>query len=334
MAQVGARYKILWLLLLVVSACTNNTDNNSTEVKPETMKSIVVPVFNADSSFAYVAQQVKFGPRVPNTKAHIVCGDWMIRKLKEYCDTVIVQPFQVRSFDGKILNGRNIIGSNNASAGNRIFLSSHWDTRPFADQDSVRKNEPIDGANDGASGVGVILEVARQMKLDHSRIAVDFIFFDVEDYGQPEGSSYPLMEDSYCLGAQYWSSNMHVNNYSARFGILLDMVGSTQSTHTQEGTSRQYAPEVVDLVWKCAREVGYSESFLFEATRPIIDDHYYVNRNAHIKCIDIIHYERTSPSNFWTHWHTHGDTIDKIDPKSLKAVGQTLLQVLYSEASL
>ena len=324
---------LLFVPVLLWWGC-GNEGKKVQEQQTATRPKVNAPVFNADSAFAYVEQQVKFGPRVPNSTAHVKCADWMTNKMKDFADTVIVQQYRVRAFDGKVLDSKNIIASFRPSLGNRILLCAHWDTRPFADQDTVRTQEPIDGANDGASGVGVLMEVARQLSIARPELGVDIIFFDAEDYGQPENSSFPPMDDSYCLGSQYWAKNLHTPNYMARYGILLDMVGAPQSTFTQEGTSMQFAPYVVDIVWKAAHEIGYSDYFLNEKTKGIIDDHFYINRIAGIRCIDIIHYDFQTPSNFWKHWHTHGDTIDKIDRKSLKAVGQTVLEVLFREITV
>lgn len=318
-------------LLLFLAACGDPAGKNHVPTPDATKPHAAAPPFNADSAFAFVKAQVDFGPRVPNSTSHVNCANWMTDLLKKYADTLIVQSYKVRAFDGKILDSRNIIASFHPELGNRILLASHWDTRPFADQDTARKNEPIDGANDGASGVGVLLEVARQLSLSRPNLGVDIILFDAEDYGQPEESGYPEMEDSYCLGSQYWAKNTHRPDYKARFGILLDMIGGQDAKFTQEGTSWQYASDVVSAVWKTAAETGFGEYFLPERTKGIIDDHYYINRLAGIKCIDIIHYDFNSRSNFWKHWHTHEDTIDKIDKNSLHAVGQTLLEVLFRE---
>ncbi len=324
---------ICFVVLFTIAACKQEAGKEQ-QARHESnlpVPAVKVPAFNADSSYSYVKRQVDFGPRVPNSAAHVNCGSWLISKMGEYADTVIEQSFKVRAFDGKILNSRNIIASFHPDLGNRILLAAHWDTRPFADQDDERQNEAIDGANDGASGVGVLMELARQLQLAKPGLGVDIIFFDAEDYGQPENSDFPQMEDSYCLGSQYWAKNLHTPGYMARYGILLDMVGASGSRFTKEGISMQYAPEVVDHVWKVAAATGFGTYFIPERTKAIIDDHYYINRLAGIKCIDVIHYEFNSPSNFWTHWHTHNDTIDKIDKNSLQAVGQTLLEVLFRE---
>ncbi len=327
-------YMYVWMLVVFLMACNSN-ENKQPDAGHDSkaLSTVKAPVFNADSAFYFVKQQVDFGPRVPNTPAHVNCGDWLISKMKAFADTVLVQSYKVRAFDGNVLNSRNIIASFRPDLGNRILLCAHWDTRPFADRDDERKEEAIDGANDGASAVGVLLEVARQLEAAAPGLGVDIIFFDAEDYGQPDNSKFPPMEDSYCLGSQYWAKNQHVPGYQARYGILLDMVGASYAKFTREGTSQQYAGDIVDKVWKIAAASGFSQYFIEENTKGIIDDHYYINRLAGIKCIDIIHYEFSSPSNFWTHWHTHEDTIDKIDKKTLHAVGQTLLEVLFREIS-
>lgn len=336
MVPRGVKRSIKWFALsisLVIVSCNNDSKNSSNSSANNVVKPAAptAPSFNSDSAFVYVKAQTDFGPRIPNSVSQSKCATWLTETMKQFADTVIVQSFQTRGFDGKTLNGKNIISSFNPTKGNRVLLCSHWDSRPWADQDSVDKDKPIDGANDGASGVGVLIEVARQLSIAKPDVGVDIIFFDIEDYGQPEDSKFPEMEDSYCLGSQYWAKNLHTPNYFARYGILLDMVGGSHATYTQEGTSNRYAPAVVDMVWKTASDIGYSDYFVFDKTKPIIDDHYYVNQLAQIKMVDVIHYDFSSPSNFWKHWHTHGDTIDKIDKNSLKACGQTLLQVVFNE---
>ena len=210
------------LLALILIGCASEP-----KVKKKTVlaKTVEVPSFNADSAYNFIADQVAFGPRVPNTKGHIACADYLIEKLNSYCDTVIVQEAKLTAFDGNVLNSKNIIASFKPKRAKRVMLCAHWDTRPFADQDSTNKNIAIEGANDGGSGVGVLLEIARQFSLKKPDIGVDIILFDSEDYGQPSESEYPRMEHSYCLGSQYWATHLHKDNYFAKFGILLDMVG-------------------------------------------------------------------------------------------------------------
>ncbi|MFN5704994.1 MAG: M28 family peptidase, partial [bacterium] len=270
------------------------------------------------------------GPRVPGTKAHAKCAEWLQAELKKFGGSVYVQSGEVTTFDGKKFQLKNIIASFNAKAAKRILLAAHWDTRPFADQDDENKNNAIDGANDGGSGVGVLLEIARQMQMKNTDVGVDIILFDIEDYGQPEISAYKQMQDSYCLGSQYWAKNPPIPNYKPMFGILLDMVGGENAVFMQEEISRVYAPQVLEKVWAAAAQAGYSSYFSYQASPAIIDDHYYVNTLANITMIDIIHRDETSASGFWKHWHTNEDKLDKIDKKSLKAVGQAVMQTIYT----
>ncbi len=291
-----------------------------------------VPDFNADTAFYFIARQTAFGPRVPNTKSHIICGDYLFSTFKGYSKNVVDQKFESKAFDGKMLKLRNIIASVNPKASKRIIIASHWDARPFADNDKSNINSPIDGANDGASGVGVILELARLLNADTSfKTGVDFILFDGEDYGQPENSGFPEMKDSWCFGSQYWSKNKHTVNYNAYFGILLDMVGGKSARFAMDGTSAYFAPEVQKKIWQTASAAGYGSQFVAQITDEIIDDHYYVNRDAKIPMVDIIEWEPSDGSYFSPTWHTHNDNIQNIDKKTLKAVGQTLLNVLYNE---
>lgn len=318
-------------LLTACNGCNNDKKGDNTEpIKPveDPYANVKVPGFNEDSAYAYVARQVAFGPRVNNTRAHIECGNWLIAELKKHSDTVYVQSCVLTGFDNKALQSRNIIASFNPKADKRIILSSHWDTRPFADQDDERSNEAIDGANDGASGVGILMEVARQLHDAKPGIGIDIILFDAEDYGQPDNGQ-PYKEDSYCLGSQYWAKNPHLAGYHADFGILLDMVGAQNATFTKEGTSMMYAPSYMNYVWNTANEIGYGAYFQYQQTGTLIDDHKYVNEITGIPMIDIIHRTDKTPSGFGAYWHTHDDNIQSVDKKTLKAVGQTLLYTIY-----
>ena len=320
---------ILAILSIILIGCSSEP-----KVKKKTVQTIIeVPSFNADSAFNFIADQVAFGPRVPNTPGHIACADYLIEKLNSYCDTVIVQEAQLTAFDGNVLNSKNIIASFKPLRAKRIMLCAHWDTRPFADQDTENKNVAIDGANDGGSGVGVLLEIARQFSLNKPDIGVDIILFDAEDYGQPSVSDYPRMEHSYCLGSQYWATHLHKSNYFAKYGILLDMVGGKNAVFTQELASTTFAPQVVKKVWNTAAKLGYGNTFQFQKTNLIIDDHLYINNLAQgrVPTIDIIEYNPATESHFYEHWHTHQDKLENIDKTTLKAVGQTVLHVVYNE---
>ena len=327
-------YSILsaFLAIQVLVACNSckqhPKDDNNNNPPPVTDIKVNVPIFNEDTAFAYVLKQVNFGPRVNNTPAHIKCGDWMIQFLQQRADTVYIQNVDLTGFDGKILKSRNIIASFNPKATQRIMLSSHWDTRPFADQDSTKQKSPIDGANDGASGVGILLEIANKLHKNKIDIGIDIVLFDAEDYGAPSGAE-TTMEDTYCLGSIYWSKNKHIPNYSADFGILLDMVGATNATFTKEGISMLYASAYVNYVWSIANEIGYSSYFTYEQSGQLIDDHKYVNEIANVPMIDIIHRTHDTPSGFGAYWHTHNDNIKAVNKATLKAVGQTVLHAIY-----
>lgn len=314
-----------------------SSSTEATTTATEEEKLVSATDFNADSAYFFVEKQVKFGPRVPNTPAHVKCGDWMISSLKKYGFEVTEQKFKPVTYDGKVLNARNIIGSFNPTATKRILLAAHWDARPFADKDSTNKNTPIDAANDGGSGVGVLLEVARAIHAAQTKpnVGVDIIFFDAEDWGERQdftGES-KVPNSGYCLGSEYWSRNLHKPNYTAYYGILLDMVGAKGATFYQEGSSMQMASSVVQNVWGIGQKLGYQNYFISQVGGGLTDDHVPVNQNAKIPMIDIIDLKPTA-NTFFEHHHTHGDTMDKIDKNSLKAVGQTLLQVLYQEGQM
>ena len=298
------------------------------------------PVFNADSAYAYTAKQVAFGPRVPNSKAHVATGDWLVAKLKGFGLKVMEQPFEAMTFDGTNIRARNIIAQYQPTAARRIAIFGHWDTRPFADNDKVKKNAPMDGASDGASAVAVALEMARVLSQQPDSLApnvgVDFIFFDAEDWGHDATTQSELKNqlessgtDSWCLGSQYWAANLLPAGYRAEYGVLLDMVGAKGGVFTREGLSRSSARGALDKIWNTASALGYSNFFRFEDTDAITDDHVYTNR-AGIPTLDIYHYN--SPDNlFPAYHHATADNMSIIDRKTLKAVGQTVLQTLYGE---
>ena len=262
---------------------------------------------------------------VPGTPAHSKCAEWLEQQLRDYCDSTIVQEAQVTTFDGKTLNIKNLIGSINPDADNRILLLAHWDCRPWADNDPdpAKHKEPVMGANDAASGVAVLLELARVMKDKKPTVGVDILLTDAEDWGTNN------VEESWALGTQYWAKHPHVEGYSPRFGILLDMVGAKGAKFSKEIQSMQYAPSVVNEVWDMAEQSGYGSYFDNNAGGAITDDHIVVNQMG-IKCIDIIDMRQGGDTGFFDGWHTTGDTLDKIDPTVLKVVGQTVANVIYS----
>jgi len=321
-------FSLLWIL---VCACSVEKEKLS-----EKLIQVKVPDFNADSAYYFVEKQVSFGPRIPNTQAHRRAGDYLVNQFKRYGATVTEQEFEATSFDYQNLELRNIIAAFNPEASTRILLAAHWDTRPFADRDSQNRNALFDGANDGASGVGVLLEIARVLsKQDSQPIGVDIILFDGEDGGEREGdqhnSSLPKGLDSWwCLGSQHWSKSKDSKNYSASYGILLDMVGARRSQFFREGASMKYAPHVVEKVWTIANQIGYSDYFVKQNVGAITDDHIFVNQHAKIPMIDIVHYQ-AGLGFFGEYHHSQKDNMSIISKETLKAVGSTLLHVIYYE---
>ncbi len=315
----------LFVLLLIASCGDEKTfvQNTTTEPKVDVNK-IPTPDFNTDSAYSFVKAQVDFGPRIPNTPAHAKCAEYLVTKLKSYGLETMIQKGTIQTFDGKQFSLKNIIGSFNPDAQSRILICSHWDTRPWADEEKTAKDKPFDSANDGPSGVGVALEIARQTSMSHPTIGIDFIFFDLEDYGTSGD------DESWCLGSRYWAKNMHKPNYFANFGVLLDMVGGVNAMFPKEDNSVRYAPDTVDKIWKAASNLGYGNYFVPQVRKFVgIDDHIPLNE-AGIPCIDIIEYNQTT-GGFGDYHHTLKDNMSIIDKQTLKAVGQTLLEVIYSE---
>jgi len=323
------------LLLTLLPGCTTDTPDTTDvpEVKTTEPALPSAPLFDPDSAYAFVQQQVDFGPRVPGSSGHRACGDWMVAKLKGYGANVIEQTGTVTAFNGQQLPLRNIIASWNPDAKERILLLAHWDTRPFADKDTERKSEPILGANDGGSGVSILLEIAGHLATKQHGPGVDMLFTDVEDYGQPSGAM-AIDEnslDTWALGSQYFAKNPHVPGYTARFGILLDMCGTRDARFYRESISMRFAPAIVHKVWKTAAAIGYGERFVQETKFFVgTDDHLAINEQLRIPTVDIIEYHEATKA-FHPSWHTHKDNMDVIDPTTLKVVGQTVLEVVWKE---
>src|SRR6478736_2871614 len=305
------------------------------EQKESQRKIIAVPKFNSDSAYFFVEKQVKFGPRVPNSKAHQETGDYLINQLKKFGATVTIQEFEATTFDHQKINLRNIIASFSPEKPKRILLASHWDTRPFADKDKEKKDAPFDGANDGASGVGILLEVARVMQADSLDVGVDFILFDGEDWGEKDSQSGESelpdgLRSWWCLGSQYWANHKHKAGYSAYYGVLLDMAGAKHAHFYREGGSLAYAPRIVSKVWDEAERLGYSDYFIKQNQGAITDDHVFVNELAKIPMIDIVDFQ-PGIGYFGDYHHSQKDNLDLIGKETLAAVGNTLLNVLYYE---
>lgn len=328
---------LLILSAIILSECRQDKSLEKTEDYDVVREAPVpVPVFNVDTAYYFIETQVAFGPRIPNTQPHYLAGIYLSEKLKEYKAEVTIQEFQETAYDGETLNLKNIIASYGPAKRRRILLAAHWDTRPFADKDLNDPKRPFEGANDGGSGVGVLLEIARILSVDQpENIGVDIIFFDGEDYGEPDfygGESINSSRIHWCLGSQYWSNNKHQKNYMAYYGILLDMVGARNATFYKEGGSMQFAKKIVEKVWHAGRALGFENYFINQTSPGITDDHIFVNRDAKIPMINIVEYDPESPdSYFGPYHHTRNDNISLIDRKTLKAVGQTVLYVIFNE---
>ena len=319
--------------MICLASCNSNkkvTADAAQDVAP------VNVTFNADSAYAFCEAQCAFGPRTMNSEAHDKCGKWIEEKFRQYGMTVTTQQMTLDAYDGTPLKCTNIIASYKPELTTRILICAHWDTRPWADNDPDEANhrKPVMGANDGASGIAVMLEVARLIQQNDSlsNIGIDFVCFDAEDMGTPQWESVADSEDSWALGAQYWAKNPHKQGYEARFGILLDMVGGEGARFYREGVSKHFAPQIVDKVWAAAKAAGYGSMFPDSEGGMVTDDHLPINRNTGIPTVDIIaYYPDCEQSSFGPTWHTVNDDMAHIDRDVLKAVGQTVVQVIYSE---
>lgn len=326
----------LLIVALIAGAAFNFLPSNKAEVsETEEIEKVqpVGPDFNADSAYIYLQEQCDFGPRTMNSTAHDKCEKWIIQKFEQYGCKVTTQKATLNGYDGTPLRSTNIMASYNPKATTRIMFCAHWDCRPWADNDpdSTNWHKPIIAANDAASGVGVMIELARILKGSGLELGVDFICFDAEDYGTPQWFEGEDPGDTWALGAQYFANNLP-EGYAPRYGILLDMVGGVGAKFYREGMSMQYAPAIVKKVWNAARQVGYGSYFPKDDGGMITDDHIPVNQTANIPCIDVIpYYPDCAQSSFGPTWHTIADNMDNIDKNTLKAVGQTIVQVLFTE---
>lgn len=322
-------FSFLLIMLATFTGCKNQSQTSSGQ---DTDTIAVTQVqFDADSAYASVVAQCDFGPRVPGSAAHDRCGDYIVARFKALGLSVSEQRADQKAWDGKMLHTRNIIAAYRPELADRIIICTHWESRPWADADpdSSLHREPVMAANDGASGVAVMLEVARKLEELKPELGIDFICFDSEDYGMPYWAETDEMENGsdWCLGSQYWAAHPHVPGYKARFGILLDMVGGRDARFCFEGISMRYASEVMVQVWDAAGRAGASQLFLTEQGGYAQDDHVPMNEVAGIPTIDIIPYVE-GEHTFGATWHTTQDTPENISRETLKGVGQTLLQFL------
>ena len=323
------KYLIFAIVLSFLSAC--GFASHSEKAKQDNTTVRVVPTFNPDSAYHYVKAQCDFGPRVPGTEAHAACLNYFIEQFNRFnADTVIVQEGEMAIYDGTKKPIRNVVASYGLGKPNRVMICAHWDSRPFADKDENidNRHKPIIGANDGASGVGVILELARQLGLKDASMGVDLILFDLEDWGAPDWAQSQLSDGGWALGSKYWAQRPHIPGYQAQFAILLDMVGAPGAQFYREYFSDQYASWVIDRVWNKAADLGLSHIFVNQRGGGVTDDHLNVIR-AGIPCIDIIQFQPDTESGFGDYWHTHNDDMRNIDPSTLNAVGRVLMEIVY-----
>lgn len=323
---------VLLMAGAAVTACKPKAGTGSHSASADTATAATPVAFCADSAMASVERQCSFGPRVPNTEAHRRCGDYIANAFRSRGLTVTEQTATLTAWDGTKLNARNIIASYRPELTARVLLCAHWDSRPWADADpdSTKHRQPVMAANDGASGVAVLLEVGRLLRELNPAVGVDLICFDAEDYGRPYWAEDGAQDD-WCLGSRYWSRTPHTAGYTARFGILLDMVGGADARFHYEGFSLEYAQAVVGKVWSAAQTAGAGAYFPQADGGYVTDDHVPVNQYAGIPTIDIIPFDPAPGHSFAPGWHTTHDTPDRISPATLRAVGQTVLQVLADE---
>lgn len=303
--------------------------DHSTE-REATVRSVSTPDFNADSAFQFIADQLAFGPRVPGSEAHRACKDYLADQLRSFGANVEIQEFNARLFETqRSVRCFNVIGRFNPGNRNRIVLAAHWDSRYKADHDpdEANRDQPVPGADDGGSGVGVLLEVARQLGENPISLGVDIVFFDAEDQGQEGGRP-----ETWGVGAQHWS-NVIARGGSIRpqYGILLDMVGASNPRFGREQFSARFAPTVLDKVWRVAQNLGYGRYFINQPVAGVIDDHYFVNTIARVPMINIINRPPDTDTGFVPHWHTLSDDLDAIDVNTLRMVGHVVLEVIYRE---
>ena len=327
------RYFLFAVMACLLSACGGNTRGNNGGA--DTIALAPCPTFNPDTCMKFIQEQCNFGPRVTGSEEAALCQQYLVEQFKRLGAQVEEQPCEVTLWDGSTRAANNIIAKVNPENNDRILLCAHCDSRPWADNDADEKNhhKPIVAANDGASGVGVMLEICRLLQQNPVKVGIDFVCFDAEDMGTPQWAETEESDShTWCLGSKFWAEKAREEGYRARYGILLDMVGGRGSVFPPEKVSQEFAQPIVSLLWHLANQIGYGHYFpLNREGGYVMDDHVNVNRFARIPCIDIIPNFTDGPSSFGPTWHTVNDTPENIDPNVLEAVGQTLTQLIYNE---
>jgi glutaminyl-peptide cyclotransferase len=327
---------LLALMVIGIGIYTWKQLSTTEEIRKEKTeeKKLVSPsAFIADSAYSFIEKQVKFGPRVPGSSSHSNCAEWMKTKLNSYGFEVKEQTGTWPTWDGKTQPIRNIAGSFRPQAKRRILFAAHWDTRPYGDKDPdpSKHKLPIDGANDGASGVGIILELARIAKNLPDGIGMDILFLDAEDGGKPEWETRGSQDElGWCLGSQMWSKQ--TTTRTAKYAILLDMVGADGAKFNKEEYSVANAGGAVDRIWAIAEKIGYGNLFSQQKIQGIVDDHIFMNEV--IPTLDIIDMRPstmgTQNFEFGQFHHTHSDNLTVISKSTLKGVGETLAYTLWN----
>ena len=276
--------------------------------------------FDGGHAFSYLEQQMQFGPRIPNTAAHQRTGDWILAQLRTRADTVAVQPITHVTRQGDTLHLHNFFARFRPAAAERVLFLAHWDTRPHADQSQNlgQQRLPVPGANDGASGVAVLLGVADALKAKPPAVGVDLLFADGEDYGD-----FARDSDDVLIGSRYFAAHQPPG-YPPLYAVLFDMVGDKDLRIGYEGNSQTFAPEVVDRVWRTAFDLGYGRYFIPQVESTLTDDHVALQK-AGIHAIDVVDFNY-GPGN--SYWHTTDDTIDKVSAASLQIVGDVAVALV------
>jgi len=266
--------------------------------------------FNGEVALGYVKTQLAFGPRIPGTEGARQTGDWITAQMRLRADSVAEQRWNHVTAKGDTLPMRNILARFRPTATERVLYIAHWDTRPFADFSSnpADRKLPVPGANDGASGVALLIAVADVLKGTPPAYGVDMLFVDGEDYGQ----FGPPVVDA-LIGSTWFASHLPSPGYQPIFGVLWDMIGDRNLNIFQEGYSSQQAPEIVARVWGMAEELGYGSYFISRNGGPIMDDHVPLLQKG-LRVIDVIDID-------FDHHHRPTDTFDKVSAKSLQIVG-------------
>jgi len=265
--------------------------------------------FDGESVLRYAKAQLDFGTRIPGTPGAQRAGDWIVARMRERADTVVIQSWTQTLSDGRQLPLRNILARFRPELTDRILYVTHWDTRPMSDeeQDPAKRRLPMPGANDGASGVGLLVAVGDALKKTPPAVGVDFLFVDGEDFGD-----FGQMTDV-LMGSTYFASHLPSPGYRPIFGVLWDMIGDKDLLIKREPNSVAQAPEVVQRVWDTAKQLGHDDVFVDQQTYPITDDHIPLLK-AGLRVIDVIDLE-------YPYHHRPSDTLDKISAKSLSIVG-------------